>query len=357
MTRHQAPIARIFEIVNSKRPNWKLSFIIAVQFSLLFSATSVFGQYLPTLEPDKTWAVSGYYFQFDHRNMYEISLGETVLVDNLEYTTLLVSSDDFWSGKFGLIREDTTLGQVWFRSYLHYAPDDYVDISEEVLVADYSLEIGDEFEYTYFLEYWDGSYETYTVNYEVIATGMIDGRRYIELNSLDPDLQYFFDIWTYYIIDDFESPVASMVPLRFIEGIGPSFSFVSQCAFFEVYSEYPLDPYVLCANMQDTTIWQDPFVSECYYVDQLPFVNTSMTEINLGPSIYPNPVRNQLFVYWDSKETLVLEVFNPIGQKVMSGTSGNAPTHVFDFHDLPKGVYVVHFRYGTYNYTQLIQKL
>lgn len=352
---HPAFISRINPFGTFALANHSVLKITAIICFICLTLTS-YPQYLPTIEPNKTWAVSGYYIEFDYRSMYEIYLGDTVIVDDTQYTTLLLHSEDLGLGKFGLIREDTTTGKVWFRSYLHYDPGVYIATSEEVLVADYSLETGDEFEYTYFLNYGGDSYFTYTVTYEVIETGMVEGRRYVELNSLSPDLQNFFDVLSYYIIDGFESPVASVVPLRFIEGIGPSFSFVSQCAFEEVYYYYPLDPYVLCASIQDSTIWHDPFVAECSYVDQLPFINVSLEENSLALSIYPNPVQNQLFIHSNNYEVLSIEVFNTLGQKVLHAHP-SGPSNAFDLQRLSTGTYIVHIHQGEKKHARLIQKL
>lgn len=319
---------------------------------LVLSSTITSGQYLSTLNEGQTWAVSGYdIVYFEERYMAEIYIDGVEVYEGQEYKLLRIDSEFAWQKPFGLIREDTVAGKVWFRSHLHADFNEYIATSDEVLLADYSLEPGDQFYYTFFLGY-DWLYYTAgffidSLLFEVEEVGVVNGRKYVQTNSLtvlDDNQNWLWGNSFYH--PGLQYPVANQVPLRFIEGIGPSYSLNWQ-NFAGVYDQRPFDPYVLCAHIDDEEIWNDPFVEDCFYEGELPLI-TSINE-NESENIFmafPNPATSHIRLQLPPEFAFQsqISVYNLAGQVVAQHENFNSSELLPLNH--PPGLYIVEARNG-----------
>lgn len=320
-------------------------------------------QYLPTLEEDKTWAVSGYdIVYFEQRYMAEIYIDGEEVYEGQEYKVLRLDSELAWQKPFGLIREDTVSGKVWFRSHLHADFNEYIATSQEVLLADYSLEVGDQFYYSYVLGYWDDEFFIDSLLYEVEEVGIVDGRKYVQTNSLtvlDDNQNWLWNNAFY--INDLEYPASNQVPLRFIEGIGPSFSLISQSlltlnSYSVMDAAYPFDPYLLCAYINDEEVWNDPFVEKCQYVLELPLL-VGVEELGESVfSVHPNPATDVIQISSNVSQVVEIQLFDMAGKLWMSKSMNSATTKIQVDH-LPQGVYLLLVQSDQYADSKLILKM
>ncbi len=325
------------------------------------AGTCIWAQYLPTLEDEKTWMISNYYHHlWDWRFMAEIYLDGEEVFEGVTYKVLKVYSEVYWDVTFGLIREDTLAGQLWFRSHLHW-DQNYMGTSREVLLADYSLQPGDEFYYTYFRTYAVDAGEfifiTDSLLLEVEEASEVNGRIYIQLNTLSDEAQNFFN-YNYYYNPAFQYPAVSQVPLHFIEGIGPSFGLSTQCLPV-LNDQHPEDPYLLCAYVDGMLVWNDPYVDSCYYENELPLVTAINDESRYSDNesiMYPNPVHDVL--YFKTLNELPLRVqLSDLSGKILIDKIVNPTTESIPVQHLPQGTYIVRIISQLKPHSQLILKL
>jgi hypothetical protein len=319
----------------------------------------VYSQYLPTLEENKTWAVSGYDIAyFEWRYMAEIYIDGVEVYEGQEYKVLQLDSEVAWQKPFGLIREDTVSGKVWFRSHLHADFNEYIATSDEVLLADYSLEPGDQFYYSYVLGYWNDAFFIDSLLYEVQEVGTISGRKYIETNSLTVLDDYQNGLWgDPFYISSLQYPAANQVPLRFIEGIGSSFSLISQSLLTLMDAAYPFDPYLLCAHIDDEEIWNDPFVEECFYEGELPLI-TSVDE-NEDENrfiVFPNPATDMMQINLRIDHTADIQLFDMAGKLWLTKSAITSEIKI-QVDQLPQGVYLLLVQSDQYADSKLILKM
>lgn len=316
----------------------------------VLSGTNSSGQYLSTLNDGQSWALSGYDIVYgEERYMAEIYVDGEETYEGQEYKLLRITSPLSSQHPFGLIREDTVAGKVWFRSHLHGDFDEYMDTSPEVLIADYSLEVGDQFYYTFFLGYdWlydSAGYFIDSLLFEVEEVGVVNGRKYIQTNSLtvlDEEQNWLLGNPFYY--SSLQFSVANQVPLRFIEGIGPSYSLIWQ-NFAGISDQRPFDPYLLCAYIDDVEIWNDPFVDGCYYEGGLPLITSIENhDYDFDFVAFPNPASSHIRLQLPPEfaARVVVTVYNIAGQVVSHHDNFNTQHPLPMPH--PPGLYVVEAR-------------
>jgi hypothetical protein len=76
------------------------------------------------------------------------------------------------------------------------------------------------------------------------------------------------------------------------------------------------------------------------------FLITEVIDFESGAqrvTLFPNPVRDQLNIQWESEGDYIVQLFNVTGQVALSHTCTGASTAQIDMHDLPEGMYAVSF--------------
>jgi hypothetical protein len=315
-------------------------FTILILF--IIDAQEVQAQYLPTLIDDRIWQVSGYYQSIDYRLMFDVYQDGVFEFEGQEYAVIKANYSETEERTLALIREDTILGKLWIRAHLHGQSNIYIDTSEEILLADYSLNEGDQFFYTYFTWFDDvngAGFSKDSVLLTVQETGLLAGRRYVEMNNLSYNgIASVLGFLSNSIM--YQSPIAHVLPLRFIEGIGPSFSICSQIS---PMIEFPYDPYVLCVTENELEVWHDPYIDDCYYEGVLPLLIVGLNEKESETiySVFPNPSNESITVNVLDGKLLKLEIYEMSGKNILTiedSSFGNQNRISIDY--LPAGLYI-----------------
>lgn len=258
---------------------------------LLLAAGGAMGQdYEKILKSDSTsWITCHLELEFKTEGLAYVNNKDSLLYYN-DY-----GSADYYC--VGRLREEN--GKLWITYSEHP--------SEEVLLVDMDLEVGDEFPVTpYHVAH------VVEINYE-------DSRKVI--------------------VFDFVSPFWGGEPLKFIEGVGRNFM------VFEWYDNIDWN-YQSCKFDGDEQVYStaNPLFEDCV------FVSTSIDELTKEKDIievYPNPAQNEIRIcFADSQETpMEICLLNLCGTviKTIPATSGTAILHV---DDLCSGVYGYTIRCG-----------
>ncbi len=223
-------------------------------------------------------------------NLYTVSSQDTVFHDlyfqefspNAEY--------------LGKIREDFNAGKIW------YTPPDNTD---ENLIMDLSLSIGDIFELPVF---------NTTIPVEVIDVYYIDQRKYIEF-----DYQTEWD-----------------EPLRFIEGVGRN---IAMNHFW--FGDFT---YVTCKYNAGELVYvnSNPNFNECE-LDP-----TGIEPVHKNPvKVYPNPVGDLLYVTFTEQDSrdMGISIFNINGMEVYRNKVKESLA--IDLTTFQKGFYLIQISYNS----------
>jgi hypothetical protein len=332
-------------------------FTILILF--IIDAQEVQAQYLPTLIDDRIWQVSGYYQSIDYRLMFDVYQDGVFEFEGQEYAVIKANYSETEERTLALIREDTILGKLWIRAHLHGQSNIYIDTSEEILLADYSLNEGDQFFYTYFTWFDDvngAGFSKDSVLLTVQETGLLAGRRYVEMNNLSYNgIASVLGFLSNSIM--YQSPIAHVLPLRFIEGIGPSFSICSQIS---PMIEFPYDPYVLCVTENELEVWHDPYIEDCYNEGVLPLLILGLDDnaIKKTYTVFPNPAKDIISIKILDGTLLKAEIREVSGKKLLSKQdffAGNQ-NHITIDH-LQSGVYILRLTIEWNNQQEVHQSL
>lgn len=341
MRREEKPIFR----TNSKHISGNFagfmlwSWLLPILF-VASSPTMLQAQYEPTLVQGRSWVLSGFQFFFDERISDSLFINGTIFYGNEEYFVLGSSSFVAQQDTVAFIREDLESGKIWLRQYSEmYGPSGYV--SEELLVADYNLEIGDTLNYT-FLTYTSGSepYTSFNVLYTVIDTGQVDGRKYIELNNTVDSV--YFDHSLYGVFTGYSYVAINQLPLRFYEGVGPSHGLL-----FPINREdgYLADPYLHCAYQNDLLFFDDPYVIGCS--DGLWLSSESFQTYEMF-DIYPNPVIDWLTIKisaFSERKEYDIAIYTSTGHRIYAEKrSANLAEFQLSVNNFEAGLYLIHIR-------------
>ncbi len=265
---------------------------------LMAAGTAKAQEYVPLVAEGKRWNVmlSDCWFppepQKHTTTSYKIE-GDT-LIENVVYKKLFATKHEdltrWWL--HGLIRENETK-QVFYRQW------GGGQLDSEKLIYDFSMLPGDSIpsicgEYLYLQN----------INDTVLEDG--NNRKKFNFNYND-DLCYgCTEFW--------------------IEGVGSQWG-------------YPGDAYLmggsnrlLCSFENEELVWHDPYFGECFYT------NWDWDEIGEYEKkdeivLYPNPVKEQVFLGNVMRE---VELFNAFGQLMYKGM-----TNTIDMRDWPNGVYFI----------------
>jgi hypothetical protein len=122
--------------------------------------------------------------------------------------------------------------------------------------------------------------------------------------------------------------VSSNFDLLFIiEGIG------SNNGLFPLYIEFESYQNLVCFSLNGNTIWYENANNGCV-------VSTKQIQQTDNISINPNPTSNFLNIDFETNEQRELQVFNQLGQLVLSEISNDANL-ILSLEYLPKGFYVL----------------
>jgi len=257
---------------------------------LLMIALSSSGQsYEPVLSSDSTtWNIAWKeLFGNVMGNLYSVANKDSIYHDL--YFESLYPNPEY----VGKIREDTVSGRIW------YTPPEK-DKSEEYLIMDLTLEVGDIFDLPIF---------NTTIPIEVVNVYYVNQRKSIEF-----DYQTEWD-----------------EPLQFIEGVGRNIA------------------------MHQFWIGDFTYVSCKYNLDELVYVNSNPNFIGceLDPTgirptnsnfvqLYPNPATNILNIDFGliGKQDITVSVFNDNGMEVCNNktTDGHITLQLTTFN---KGLYLI----------------
>ena len=247
------------------------------------------------------------------------SLGLPITFGSNEYVE--VYSATYWSNHLeGGIREDTTLKKVYFTDFI-----------DEMVLYDFSLDIGD----TIFYSIPSSGIDYYKVvqdKYSVIVSGQMRNMFYLK-NSL-------------YNFDDY-----------WIEGIGSVYRFGLL---------YPIKPYIVmdgstpyfgCFSHDSITyINENACISSCpcswWIVNTDDFLETA-TVIE----VIPNPFSDIITVKSSNAfiSFIKVEIFNSIGSRIVNKSLNQSNEINIDVSSLPNGIYILKTTYNS-SYTS-VQKI
>lgn len=173
---------------------------------------------------------------------------------------------------YGFIREDTTLGQVWF-----YSKDD----NTEYLIMDLTLSVGDSFQINTF----QGT------EFPIVdSVYFMNGKKHIRFN-------YVLQIWS------------EQEKLIFIDGIGANAGILFQHQF----GGMTLRSYMLCKYKDNQLVYSNTiFGGDCYVLR----TGLSDNSINSSWTLFPNPFSNftLLKIPRNDNQKCTLQIFNSVGQ-------------------------------------------
>jgi len=186
---------------------------------------------------------------------------------------------------YGFFKEDVNVGKLWFRSLG----------GQEELLMDLSLSKNDSF---YFGHVKSIPYTVDTVYYKL-------GKKYISFNEAQPSY-----------------------PILFIEGLGP-FNM-----FYNIHVSFPEYAQIRCKEKDNVLFFMNSDYGTC--LDTITGVNNILNE---SFRIYPNPTNEYINIATNSTECGTLELFNSIGNLVLSKEIiGNEKINIAQ---LPRGIYVI----------------
>lgn len=239
--------------------------------------------------------------------------------DNLTYKKTFSTIDKLYENvKYeGLMREEDM--KVYF-----------IPASSEIeyLLYDFSLNIGDCFNYRYL-----GTQE-----YKMMCVSDID---FIKISgsmkkrmkiSVNTDFESIIDTW--------------------IEEIGSLSGILKPCcAYFSTGSHSNL----LCYSKENEIIYKNANYSECFY-DKIEDVFTTISTIKRKDlCIFPNPVDEILNISWKETEIACVQLFDSVGQLVYN----QSPKSKIDVSSFSKGVYflrILDSEKGTIFFKKIIKK-
>lgn len=282
----------------------KLKVFFSILILIVFVKLTKGQEYVQLIKPDTSiWLIA-------HAQMAGKYIDTVFAKSKVNAYTEIWYKGIFYNNKLtycGKIRSNTDHSKLWY-----ILPDD----TTETLIFDMNLEIGDTFNF--------GNY------YDIVDTVFfVNNLKYIEFKNLKTG-------WDENV--------------RFIEGVGPSNSIVSEWAIL-----YPgmLNPYTVCKYENDSL----------FYVNQNPnFIGCEFNTIGLHDQsrdkfkIYPNPVNGYLIIEVPLQyEPIHFILFDLKGQTIKQ--SHLRTENSIDMSELAQGVYILKLVTGYNVYYERIIKI
>ncbi len=204
----------------------------------------------------------------------------------------------------GLLREDTTIGKVWYKSLEYFgSPED----TSELLSFDFSLEVNDSFDIS---NMYEGSTPLYS---KVVATYNVNGLKYIEFEN------------------DLYSGFPFIEPYVLIEGVGGIMGVLWKQYFGGLQAQYLLCSY---KNGVRTSYINKRYNGNCDLISSISFDPGFQNRIK----VYPNPSKNFVTIENDGHLAFDrVQIINSLGEiKLLS-----IETNTIDLTTLPTGLFTL----------------
>ena len=272
---------------------------------------------------------------------YTVSTEDTIILSDTIYNIYRCNDDFIPEGCHGFqgfpndftnydkyIRESEDRSKLYFRTSLS---------NSETLLMDLNLEVGD----TVDTETWIWNNVSYNDHPIVVdSVYYFDGKKHIRTN--------------YYIS---MRPIAGSFvydTLKFIEGMGPSFGITyipSIMLAGDSYYKY----VIICYYRDDIREYSrlNSTMMSCY----VSWFFDGINEANdISVSLYPNPVKDKLFITDLTAEEHTIQIISPIGA-IIKTIKTLGPEIEIDLNGLPNGVYNIRISNRNGSTTKKIIKL
>ncbi len=243
-----------------------------------------------------------------------------------EHSSLGIIEDDgylYHQIQYYLIREDTVTGKVWRRTSLS---------EEEVLIMDMSLNVGDTM-YLSQSNFIDIAYATGNQGYALVQNVFYNeyGKN-IELNCHTNNPLLWFYTTEY------------SIPLKFIEGIGPNYSYC--------YGFFPLNSYLVCSYKDDTLAFTNTEFNTCdsilfWVVGEAGINEAIKTFPKMECSCYPNSNYSSYSILCPDSFTGNISIYNIHGKTLFSTEINKELSFEVSLKNFESGIYILNFSNNT----------
>lgn len=242
---------------------------------------------LPLLQNGNEWHTT--YLEMMNYHDYVLFCTGDTLIENVRYKKIMNSRDGEKPQLYGVFREEQ--GKVWGRFW---------GVSEDLLIYDFTAQVGD----ILFFGYFEEPYTVDSITVEHI--GGVDRKKFWLGQDTDHSGRYHFtETWIEGIGSDLGLPWA---------GLGGAFDFRTR---------------LLCFHQNGELVWQDPEYNACS-PSEVEEINT-----NDGLFVYPNPVGDKMVV--EGVEAAEVRIYNAFGQLVKTEKG----THEINMTGLAEGIYLI----------------
>ena len=251
-------------------------------------------------------------------NIYHFTSSDTVTIDGITYYNSSVIGLESCPVK---LREDTLYGRLY--SMIG---------SQELLICDMSLDVGDTFVLPVPPNY---NYDE-TMRMSVDSVTFVNSKKVIHLSAVSGENAY----WWYSFLS---LGGAYNITLRFMEGVGPMYGLLPPNQEGDVLLCLTKDDSLYYMTHPDLGCWQD-YVSVSDYPEQ------SIT-------ITPNPAKDQISVLLETDGDNVGDiVIRDMTGRVCLQTSMSCSTTKINVRSLSNGVYMLTYRNNSHSITKKFVK-
>jgi len=281
----------------------KHKLILFITLLTLFSSKVLKAQdepYLPLLDTGKLW-IEAKRLEFGGFKFTELWIGDRIIYNDTVYYELYgINTEPFY------MREDTLERKVYIDCSFYPEP------CEDVLLYDFSLQVGDSVDYG----------EGYLYRLEVVETESI--------SEINRKIYYLQPVW------DMELPFAI-----WIEGIG------SKAGVLQPKSNpglYGMGMTELNCFYQNEELQYQSYSASVYGCN-FEYLAIDKIEKNYL-TIYPNPVTDilNIKIFNEQLNDIKFEIIDIFGKVCKIGIINNTEFQV-NVSDLPKGIYIIRFNY------------
>lgn len=238
------------------------------------------------------------------------------LVNNLSYKKLI---NKFFDTYIGLMREDVNTGRVW----CWYDGD-----SIERLTFDFSMDVGDTFDISHFIEScnFDYNWNNYPDSFNVVdSVRYINGHKYI----------YFKGHYKSYMYISNGQYALNTEPFVFIDGIGSN----AGVMWRQPVPNLMGGQYLLCSYKSGQKTWFNNrfYNGSCNFPSGIDDIKENSADI----IIYPNPARNTdlLKIKGHEQENILsIQMVTVAGKQILSLQDGSNIRSI-SLYNIPAGYY------------------